>query len=204
MNGVRSWAGLTYLTDVTIEVLIGIGVFALVVAVIIGLVYVVSKNEDRAKKVGIVLTAPLWGPIFLLLLAAEAIYDRYEAGFDRVGRWVRDANLFVVVRPWTVPIAAGLTAWGYFDLKSFLGFAAAMGILAAIIAIGVSAALGIDFVVERRKESRRAHVNRPPSRPMRVVKGTVATAQVAGHYAMAKKKGICPFITFERQREVAA
>src|SRR5271166_5287519 len=65
--GVLIWAGLTYWTDATVEVLMGVGAFLLIVGVVVGAVFVYDKNPKRVKKVAAVATVPLWGLVYLLI-----------------------------------------------------------------------------------------------------------------------------------------
>jgi hypothetical protein len=206
-TGALIWAGLTYWTDATVEVLIGIGVFLLIVGVVVGVILVYDKNSKRAKKVAAVATAPLWGPVYLLIAGAIMLYERHEAGFDRFGRWFITANVRTIIRPWTVLIAMGLTAWGVFDIGSLAEFVATAAVFLGVIGGAVGVVMFVDYLLEHRKEKRLSSVQSepsPPRMPRRAFTGVVGTVRVAGHYAVAKKKGVCPFITFDDGQSSAA
>jgi hypothetical protein len=92
--------------------------------------------------------------------------------------------------------AAVVTAWALLDPEGLLRMLLAMGVMMLV----PGAILGAGFFAFKRVKKRKGRVGRPT----RAVLGAVGTIKLASHYAIAKKKGICPFITFEQQASSSA
>lgn len=188
--------GLTYWTDTMVTILIVVGAFLTLVGLIVLGFIVYDENPQRAKKVATVLTVPLWGPIALIGIAVMWLYELQEDRFNSAGRWFVQANYRTVVRPWTVLLLAGITTLGVLDLIKLLEVMAWLAGWCLVVGVVTGLLMWVESFESRPAFAGAASPSRKPGVIRRAAKGTAGTVKVAGHYAMAKKKGICPFISF--------
>jgi hypothetical protein len=199
------WAGFTFFPKPTLRLVITVGILVGIVGLVVLGVFIYDRNPDRIKKVATYGLVPLWGPLFCVLYALIWLYERNEKRLIRLRDWFFHAHVLRVVYPWTVAIAAYIAITAVFDLKLLIGTAEILGIGLGVGSVAVGLVLVADWLKERRATRRRVHNVVPikHSAPARALGGAASGIKVAGHFAMAKKKGICPYISFKEEKRAA-
>ena len=150
-----------------------------------------EKYPDRATRIGHHYRA-----------AKKAIARPFKFAYsvyDQAMKWFLFTHILRVVYPWSVLIIAGLIVGAFlypiidlYIIGPIVGIATIIGALIAYVLVMDM----IDAIRARRSPA-------GPSKGRRLLNGVRGTLMVASNYAMAKKKGICPFITFRDQTDTA-
>lgn len=117
--------------------------------------------------------------------------------------WFLTARKLRVVYPWSVMVVIGLASTVYWLINSF-------GLIKSLVYVGIviGTNVGVAFLivtiswlssVKESKRKQRPNWSSYSSTPQ-VNKCGTSTLKIAGHYVMAKKKRICPFINLPSEK----
>lgn len=139
----------------------------------------------------------MWPARKLLVL----MWQPFAPGVRRLGGWFSE-HADLVGRIWVCAIALevlvviGVLAYAIY--KQPLLFAIILGAFVALVVVIVMAIIACQYVQERRLEHRRfmpeATIRREEASFLDNVSGTV---QLVAQFAIARKRRICPFVTFD-------
>ena len=104
----NKWPEVTVvLSLIVIGILLCVGI---VIGLLVGIAFVISRNEETAKKVGtmalIIITMPIVFPLYYICVAVSRVWNRYniESRIVSVLHWYFFTQKWYVVFPWSVTI----------------------------------------------------------------------------------------------------
>jgi hypothetical protein len=208
----------------TLELLAWVG--CVVAIVVIAILF--QEYPKRMQTIAKWSTCWFWGPILGVGIVVFATgWVLWHGAFKYIGpplvRWFFKAHILWVVYPWTVALAAGISAAFYYEPRKSLVVLYFVLTVCFICACAVGLSMYADYLKKARIASYRSAyrassyldlaqplavaaepepevpVERKPFWLLRLMYGLASITMVAVHLFSAKKKKICPFIVLEGQ-----
>jgi hypothetical protein len=197
--GILAFIGVAFWlwTQVSLKVLMGLGAFVALMAIIIAGAYAYDRDPKHSKQIAKWGTLPIWLLPYLLVKTAKWVWKYIEKPFNAA------AGVFIygIRWPWLNPAAftviGGLAAFAYFNTEGFLKLlmvvGTVVGILIGLVVLAVVLVMGgegtKDWWTHRSRETWIDHLRNKMS----------DTVKLGATYVSTKKRGsrICPFIEFE-------
>lgn len=191
------WAGFTLIPTITQLVLIGVGVIAAAVGLFATGVLIHDKNPERAQRIVSAIFKPVTLPLSWAQGKIKRSFDLNEERIDGFIDWFFDTRVLRVVSPARVAFASFIALMAVLSpqflftvLVIMVVASAALGILTGVVALA-------DWLDSRK--TRTGSDPKPPGVVRKAAGGVTGTIKLGGHYVMAKKRGICPFISFKEE-----
>lgn len=183
-----------------------LGVIAVGIGLIAGILFLIEWLSIRPREKAIVgnialkiLLGVLSPFLFLYWLLYEQVYRRVLRPTG-IWNWYFQPGWKYVISPWALTLVAVVAICLFFWTIVTLKILASVGIFIAAIALAMGLIFGGVYWYERRKLRRSWQVQ--SGSPSKFMEGLSGTVKISGHYIIARKRRICPFLNLpEESRE---